>query len=261
MSSNGITVEALVNQHTFASTLIDTGNLAYSLISPRLVKRANLQCLPISPRVLEGVTEEPGTIRRVARLTIDIQGYKDIIWGYVAPSHPGYDLILGRPWMNKRQVTIAPSKKSIYIHSSHQRIRLISTEDRPIPKDLRLKRIGATAYYTYIRRSKNDKTVQIFAASLQDIEKALAPKKKVDVMSYLPKAHQHMAWIFDPKTAAKMPPLRGPEIDHRIELEKDENGKEKEPPWGPLYNMSRGELLVYPRAATGVRAPSSFGRA
>ena len=41
-----------------------------------------------------------------------------------------------------------------------------------------------------------------------------------------------------------MPPLRGPEIDHRIELEKDENGKEKEPPWGPLYNMSRGELLV-----------------
>ena len=146
--------------------------------------------------------------------------------------------------MNKRQVTIAPSKKSIYIHSSHQRIRLISTEDRPIPKDLRLKRIGATAYYTYIRRSRNDKTVQIFAASLQDIEKALAPKKKVDVMSYLPKAHQHMAWIFDPKTAAKMPPLRGPEIDHRIELEKDENGKEKEPPWGPLYNMSRGELLV-----------------
>ncbi|KAG9184899.1 hypothetical protein G6011_06845, partial [Alternaria panax] len=244
MSGNGITVETLVDQHTFASTLIDTGNLSYSLISPRLVKRAGLQCLPISPRVLEGVTEEPGTIRRVARLTIDIQGYKDTIWGYVAPSHPGYDLILGRPWMNKRQVTIAPSKKSIYIHSSHQRIRLISTEDRPIPKDLQLKRIGATAYYTYIRRSKNDKTVQIFAASLQDIEKALAPKKKVDVMSYLPKAHQHMAWIFDPKTAAKMPPLRGPEIDHRIELEKDENGKEKEPPWGPLYNMSRGELLV-----------------
>jgi hypothetical protein len=39
-----------------------------------------------------------------------------------------------------------------------------------------------------------------------------------------------MAWIFDPKTAARMPPLRGPEIDHRIELEKDKDGKEKEPP-------------------------------
>ncbi|EFQ86650.1 hypothetical protein PTT_18057 [Pyrenophora teres f. teres 0-1] len=41
-----------------------------------------------------------------------------------------------------------------------------------------------------------------------------------------------------------MPPLRGPEIDHWIELEKDKNSKEKELPWGPLYNMSRGELLV-----------------
>ena len=230
MSSSGITVEALVDQYTFASTLIDTGNLAYSLISPRLVKRAGLQCLPISPRVLEGVTEEPGTITRVARLTIDIEGYKDTIWGYVSPSHPGYDLILGRPWMNKRQVTIAPSKRSIYIHSSHQRIRLVSTEDRPISKDRCLKRISAAAYHTYIRRLKNDKAVQIFTASLQDIEKALAPKKKVNVVSYLPKAHQHMAWIFDPETAARMPPLRGPEIDHRIELERDKDGKEKEPP-------------------------------
>jgi transposase InsO family protein len=244
MSSNGITVETLVNRHAFASTLIDTGNLAYSLISPRLVKRAGLQCLSISPRRLEGVTEESGTIRKVARLTIDIEGYKDTIWGYVSPTHPGYDLILGRPWMNKRQVTIAPSKRSIYIHSTHQRIRLISTEDRPISKNQRLKRISAVAYYTYIRHLKKDKPVQIFAASLQDIEKALAPKKKVNVMPLLPKAHQHMAWIFDPKTAARMPPIRGPEIDHRIELEKDEHGKEKEPPWGPLYNMSRGELLV-----------------
>jgi hypothetical protein len=79
ISSSGITVEALVNRYTFASTLINTGNLAYSLISPRLVKRAGLQCIPISPRVLEGVTEGPRTIRRVARLTINIKGYKDTI--------------------------------------------------------------------------------------------------------------------------------------------------------------------------------------
>ena len=91
--------------------------------------------------------------------------------------------------MNKRQVTITPSKRSIYIHSLHQRIRLVSTEDRPISKDQCLKRIGAAAYHMYIWRSKNDKAVQIFAASLQDIEKALALKKKVNVVSYLPKAH------------------------------------------------------------------------
>jgi len=79
MSSNGVTVETLVNQYTFALTLIITSNLAYSLISPRLVKRAGLQCLSISPRALEGVTEESGTIREVTRLTINIKGYKDTI--------------------------------------------------------------------------------------------------------------------------------------------------------------------------------------
>ena len=116
MSSNGITVETLVNQRTFATTLIDTGNLAFSLISPQLVKRAGLQCIPIVPRALEGVTDNTGVITKVARLSIDINGYQDTIWGYVSPTHPGYDILLGRPWMNKRQVTIAPSKNSFYVH-------------------------------------------------------------------------------------------------------------------------------------------------
>jgi hypothetical protein len=39
-----------------------------------------------------------------------------------------------------------------------------------------------------------------------------------------------MACIFDPKTAVRMPPLRGPKINYRIELEKDKEGKEKELP-------------------------------
>jgi hypothetical protein len=72
-------VETLVNQHTFAFTLIDTSNLAYSLISPRLVKCASLQCLSISLWVLEGVTKKSITIKEVARLTINIDGYKDVI--------------------------------------------------------------------------------------------------------------------------------------------------------------------------------------
>ena len=33
-------------------------------------------------------------------------------------------------------------------------------------------------------------------------------------------------------------------------LEKDENGKEKEVPWGALYNMSRDELLVLRKTLT-----------
>jgi hypothetical protein len=49
--------------------------------------------------------------------------------------------------------------------------------------------------------------------------------------------------VFDRKKADGLPLLRLG-VDHRIELVKDEKGKLMEPLWGPLYSMSRGELLV-----------------
>ena len=252
MSSNGITLEALVNQHSFASTLIDTGNLTFALISPRFAKRAGLQCMLIKPRSLEGVTANPGAIREIARLTINLEGYQETLFGYIGPAHPGYDIILGRPWMNKRNVTISPKKNSIYIHSTGQRLHLLSTEDRPIHRDYKIREVSAAAYGTYLRANKKNKAVQVFAASLADIQKALEPKKKVDFEAMLPEEHKHLSWVFDPKNASKLPPLRGPEIDHRIELEKDADGKEKEPPWGPLYNMSKMELLVLRKELTSL---------
>ena len=196
------------------------------------------------------MSDQYQTIREVACLTIDINGYQDTLFGYVAPAHTGFDLILGRPWMNKRKVTIAPSKSSIYIHSTGQRIRLVSTEERPLARQS-LTQVNAAAFSTHLLESRrHPSTVQVFAASLADIQKALEPRKKVDFEALLPEAHKHCAKLFDPATAAKMPPLRGPKIDHRIELEKDQDGKEKEPSWGPLYSMSRGELLVLRKELT-----------
>jgi hypothetical protein len=56
--------------------------------------------------------------------------------------------------------------------------------------------------------------------------------------------------VFDQKKAEVLPLLRGAGTDHLIELEKDADGKEKEVPWGPLYNMSRDELLVLRKTLT-----------
>ncbi|KAM4061427.1 reverse transcriptase (RNA-dependent DNA polymerase) [Hirsutella rhossiliensis] len=41
----------------------------------------------------------------------------------------------------------------------------------------------------------------------------------------------------------KLPPHR-PGVDHEVNLQPDKNGNEPPLPWGPLYNMSREELLV-----------------
>jgi hypothetical protein len=55
--------------------------------------------------------------------------------------------------------------------------------------------------------------------------------------------------MFDRTEADKLPPRRGTGIDHKIELQKVD-GKDPEVPWGPLYNMSRDELLVLRKTLT-----------
>ena len=81
-----------------------------------------------------------------------------------------------------------------------------------------------------------------------DIDKALQPKKPVDVRALLPTQYQEFYELFNPKQAEKLPPHRGPGVDHKIELEP----KDAQPPWGPLYSMSRGELLVLRKELTSL---------
>jgi hypothetical protein len=86
---------------------------------------------------------------------------------------------------------------------------------------------------------------------MQDIEKALRPKVYSDPRSKLPEHYHEYLDVFDRGQADQLPPSRGPQIDHRIELvDRDEKGNKTEPPWGPLYNMSREELLVLRKTLT-----------
>ena len=43
--------------------------------------------------------------------------------------------------------------------------------------------------------------------------------------------------------AAELPPHR-PGIDYTFTLEKGKNGQERNPPWGPLYRITRNEILI-----------------
>ena len=55
--------------------------------------------------------------------------------------------------------------------------------------------------------------------------------------------------MFDRKEAEKLLLTRGPRIDYKIELVPI-NGKTPEVPWGPLYSMSRDELLILRKTLT-----------
>ncbi|KAM4062173.1 reverse transcriptase (RNA-dependent DNA polymerase) [Hirsutella rhossiliensis] len=62
---------------------------------------------------------------------------------------------------------------------------------------------------------------------------------------------QYHKWsrAFSQQLADQLPPHR-PGVDLKIEVLKDEHGREEPLPWGPLYSMSREELLVLRKTLT-----------
>jgi hypothetical protein len=174
-------------------------------------------------------------------------------WEYIVENtHLGFEILLGRSWFNKHNLTIAPAKNSIYVYSETTCICLCSKEEEllPIPT---VHKISAAAMQKHIQASKKDKSVSIFAASMADIQKALAPKAHLSleqIRDLLLPSYYHQLLVFDPNQAARLLPHHLG-VDHHIELIK-EDGKNLQILWGPLYNMSRDELLVLRKELTSL---------
>ena len=73
---------------------------------------------------------------------------------------------------------------------------------------------------------------------MRDIEHALKPKIKTDPATVLPEVYKEFLKVFSHEKANKLPPAR-PGVDHIIRMQ-----PATQPPAGPLYGMSRGELEV-----------------
>ena len=218
------------------------------MINSKFVERHNIPRIAIEPRDLLGVGQSNDQIKEIVRLDIDLDGHKNKgVYMYVLNETLSYDMMLGLPWMQENDVRLEAKGKRMYIRKTQVRVR-----QEPKETTLDCYSISAAAYDLWMNKAKKEKNkgaVQCFAASMADIEKALAPKKVVNLES-LPEQYRDFARLFSPKEADKLPPVRGPGIDHAIELEKTEDGKTPEAPWGPLYNMSRDELLVLRKTLT-----------
>jgi transposase InsO family protein len=197
--------------------------------------------------MVEGIDGKLSRIEEVSRFEFDMHGHREVAYAYVI-NNMDEDVVLGKGWMDHQNVTIAPAKRSLFIHSKGIRVRC----DEGVASKNVTHQVNAAAFASLLKQSRDPEAgVQVFAASIADINKALAPKKTVDVMTLLPKHYQSYYELFNPKEAAKLPPHRGPGVDHRIELE-TKDGQQPQPPWGPLYGMSRGELLVLRKELTSL---------
>jgi len=153
--------------------------------------------------------------------------------------------------MKRWSVSVDSTSDELYFGLSDLRTKNTAKKLQSSTYDHRLISAAACATYIRQRRTKKEGTgVEVFSASLADIQKALSPKKVIDPRTILPEQYMDFLKLFDQKEADKLPPLRGKGVDHKIDLILDEKGNPPVVPYGPLYNMSREELLVLRRELT-----------
>ncbi|KAL5594252.1 uncharacterized protein BROUX77_006207 [Berkeleyomyces rouxiae] len=272
MHSTPFLIETFVNNFFYCDALLDTGCLVTSAFDEGLVKRRGLQRIPVKRREL--LLAENDTKKRwiseIAVCDIDIDGRKERVYGYVIPNL-AYDMILGKPWMEKNDVVYSAKERMITFKDQGDRLIVREKGWREAHAGApKASMVMAAVFAAEIRRGRKSKQkLQVFSASIQDINKALEVKARLtreQISERLPQELKHLAPIFLDDGEGDLPPNR-PGIDHAIKMKKDEQGRDKEVPWGPLYNMSRDELLVLRKTLADhldkgwIRASSSPGGA
>src|SRR6266516_2610558 len=247
MDGDPFLVNIRLNGTDFSSALIDNGCLCYGTISDQLFHSLRLPRIEIPPRELEGIssTQNGGRIDSVTFAEIDIDGHQQKrVFFYVIPGQ-SYDVVLGKRWMEDMDVHISSRKGCLDIRHSDTRVW-----NRAKTGSVRLtvSQVMASVFVAETKRSRKDSST-VFAISMADIEKALRPKLKTDPRKVLPPQYHRWLEVFSKEQADRLPPHR-PGVDHEIRLEKDSSGRDEPVPWGPLYGMSREELLVLRKTIT-----------
>ncbi|KAI0994081.1 hypothetical protein K3495_g14101, partial [Podosphaera aphanis] len=264
--------------------MVDTGCLCYSVINETLVRKNKIKVIPTRPRTLHLADGKIGTtITKIARLKLDIDGRQQNLWSYVVP-RLAYPLILGKPWLEYNDAVYLAKRRCLRFGSRQHGI-LVHASDyyengAPLSIKSQVAHVSLAAasvttgnvFAALANKAKSINGATIGAITMYDITQALKPKVTEPdevVISKLPvEIRQHSGLFIDDKPGINhaLPPHRKG-VDTRINLKRDKQGKHHEIPWGPLYGMSRGELLVLRKTLSEllgkswIRASSSPGGA
>ncbi|KAI0996563.1 hypothetical protein K3495_g11619 [Podosphaera aphanis] len=279
MNSNPFLIDCQINSVFYVESLVDTGCLCFAAFSENLVKKNHLPRIRIPDRKLQlaenGNTEN--VIKYITYANFDIDGRREKIFGYVI-KNLAYDVILGKPWMEHNDVVYLSKKRAIRFGSTKNGLIVKEKgwyESHP-STDLRKKikqitsiaRVTGTEFLSLMESAKKRCDTRLFAITMNDISKALEVGKNqsaAEIEERLPLELKSWSHLFIEDDNNTLPPHRV--SDMKITLQKDDKGREKSIPWGPLYGMSRDELLVLRKTLTDhldkgwIRASSSPGGA
>ena len=104
-------IDILINSITSTCTLCDSGCQYFTTVSKQFVKERGLDALSIQPRPLEQVTtsKNRSMIWQITIFITDIDGMDEKIVAYVIPGQID-NIILGKGWMERHDVSIRPAK-------------------------------------------------------------------------------------------------------------------------------------------------------
>ncbi|KAI0995580.1 hypothetical protein K3495_g12599 [Podosphaera aphanis] len=251
-------IDTLLNYSYSEPALIESGCACLAAVSNSPVREMNLPRIKVKPRKLTEATEckqkSEGFITEMTKMILDIDGCQTMLHAYIIP-HLSHKLILEKPWMERddvyhakdhrmdiRKALIDETPLSMWEKGFQERSNDASRFVTSIAG------LSAGVFLATIKRAQkyaNNKGVQLFCITLADIQKALAPAKKLDKsLEKLPKEYRDFIDIFKRDLIDRLPPHH-PGHDHKIRVE-----PKKEIPWGPLYGMSRDELLVLRKTLT-----------
>ena len=250
-----------INDVKTYSALVDEGCLCYAVISENVARETKIPVYPLPGKKVKGPTADMGAVEVLGFtcLSLGIMGYIRPVYAYVVP-RLDYPVILGKPWMLDDRIRSVPSEKRLWVGKGRFWVPHVGHEpaETPLMEDIRnAKQIHASTFLGHVRRirktlGKPAAETAVSAVKLADINKALAVKplrSEQEVRKLLPPDLADLAPLFMRKEADKLAPHR-PDTDLKIDLKKSSDGQEPPLPWGPLYNMSREELLVLKKTLT-----------
>ena len=125
-------IDILINSITSTRALCDSGCQCFAIVSEQFVKERGLDASSIQPRPLEQVTTTKNRpmIRQIAVFIADIDEMEEKIIAYVIPGQID-NIILGKGWMERHDVSIRPAKGQVCIRKLFKIIvksRVITSE-------------------------------------------------------------------------------------------------------------------------------------
>lgn len=240
-------LDSVLDGNIKTSAMLDCGATS-QFMDYKFAKKHSFKFHKIVPELLslaDGRPAEAGPITHEVRVQLRIdQHLEHLVFRLTKLGN--YDLILGKSWLRRHNPVVDWEQDTVEFRSRQCQKNCLPLEPEaqptkssaPVRKpEHHIAMVSAVGFARAVRT----KGAQLFAVSIEYIEKAIRKKEQetddnpVQLRTIIPPEYHDFLELFLKQEADKLPPHRY--VDHAIEIEEG-----KKPPFGPLYSMSEAEL-------------------